>query len=239
MATRFPTPLALTALLTLTLAGCRGLAPDTEVGRAAAAGGTADLTSLLEKGANPNQLDGSGVAPLHIAARLGRVESIEALLKAGAQVDLRDQRNGWTPLMHAIHKRRSAAVVALLDDGADANGRDGYPLVMAAGYGDTESVRLLLAKGADPMRYPRPRAQSALWAAVGGGAIIDITDGPPFGSCFPDTVQALLERAPDLKLVEGAPMTRLVRLLGRGKKCEEAFALIERGAAAQRSASGS
>ena len=92
----------------------------------------------------------------------------------------------------------------------------------------TDSVRALIAHGADPMRYPRPRAQSALWAAVGGGAIAELADGPPFGSCFPDTVKVLLERSPELRLVEGAPMTRLVRLLGRSSACREAFAMIER-----------
>jgi ankyrin repeat protein len=174
--------------------------------------------------------------PLHVAARHGNVEAIQALLKQGAAVDQRHGSNAWTPLQHAVHKRQKAAVLALLRAGADANGSDGYPLVMAAGYGDTEIVRALLAHRADPMRYPRPRAQSALWAAVGGGAILDITDGPPFGSCFPDVVKVLVERAPSLELVEDAPMTRLVRFLGRSDACTEAFATIERGRAARTAA---
>jgi hypothetical protein len=186
------------------------------------------------QGRDPSQYSPS----LHVAARQGRVDVIQELLKGGAAVDQRDDRNGWTPLQHAVHKRQKAAVVALLGAGADANGSDGYPLVMAAGYGDTEIVRALLAHKADPMRYPRPRAQSALWAAVGGGAILDITDGPPFGSCFPDVVKVLVERAPQLELVEDAPMTRLVRLLGRSDACKDAFAMIERGRAA-RTAQGS
>jgi hypothetical protein len=180
--------------------------------------------------------DSSRFPPLHVAARQGRVDQIAALLKGGAAVDQPDGRNGWTPLEHAIHKRRSAAVAALLNAGADANWRGGYMLVMAAGYGDVDSVRALIAHGADALRYPRPRAQSALWAAAGGGAIAELPDGPPFGSCFPDTVKVLLERSPELQLVEGAPMTRLVRLLGRSAACKEAFAMIER-ARAPRSAS--
>jgi hypothetical protein len=178
----------------------------------------------------------TGFPPLHVAARRGDVETIRALLKQGAAVDERHGSIGWPPLLHAVHKRRKQAVDALLAAGADPNGRDGSALVMAAGYGETEIVRALLRHGADPMRYPRPRAQSSLWAAVGGGAILDITDGPAFGSCFPDVVKVLVERAPELRLVEDAPMTRLVRLLGRSDACKQAFALIER--AAKRTAQG-
>ncbi len=225
----------------LVAAGCRGLEPETEVGRAAASGAPAALASLLEHGADPNLFDRQGIAPLHIAARHGRVEAIRALVEAGADVDLFDRRNGWTPLLHAIHKRRTAAAIALLEAGADPNRRRGtggaVPLVMAAGYGSTEVVRALLEHGADPYVDSAP-GLSVLWAAAGGGAIADITDGPPLGTCFPDTVLALLERAPDLKLDEGALLTRVVRALGRSKNCREAFAQLERGGRLARTTSG-
>ena len=55
--------------------------------------------------------------------------------------------------------------------------------MMAAGYGQLEIVEALLAAGADP-RVSHGNV-NALWAAAGFGAIADITDGPPLGSCFP------------------------------------------------------
>ncbi len=50
---------------------------------------------LLSKRANPNIADGvHGWSALHHAAFLGREDIIEKLLKAGAQVNFRDNRVG-------------------------------------------------------------------------------------------------------------------------------------------------
>ena len=146
--------------------------------------------------------------PLVRAAREGDVATIATLLKAGAAVDARSGVNGWTPLQHAIHKNQAAAVKALLAAGADANAGSRpasslqasgvTPLMMAAGYGQLEIVEALLAAGADP-RVTHGNV-NALWAAAGFGAIADITDGPPLGSCFPAVADALLAKAPDLRL---------------------------------------
>jgi hypothetical protein len=144
--------------------------------------------------------------PLVRAARTGDVATITSLVKAGAAVDGPAGVNGWTPLQHAIHKRQVGAVKALLAAGADVNGprehpawaRGVTPLMMAAGYGQLEIVEALLAAGADPrVSYGNV---NALWAAAGFGAIADITDGPPLGSCFPEVAEALLVKAPDLRL---------------------------------------
>lgn len=227
MTPRLSTLLSL-ALLPLSVTGCRPLAPDTEIGRAASTGEIAVLESLLKNGADPNLFDSDGIAPLHIAARLGRTEAIRTLVKAGALIDLRDRRNGWTPILHAIHKRRHAAVVALIEAGADPNGRakgDVTPLMMAAGYGMTKTVELLLEKGADP-RAETSFGLTALWGALGGGGLADITDGPGLGVCFPDTARALLARAPDLRLKDNLATTA-ARFLARSDKCREAYALVE------------
>lgn len=169
--------------------------------------------------------------PLVRAAREGDLVTIAALLEAGAAVDARAGVNGWTPLQHAIHKNQAAVVKALLAAGADANAGSSppsslhasgiTPLMMAAGYGQLEIVESLLAAGADP-RASHGNV-NALWAAAGFGAIADITDGPPLGSCFPRVADALLARAPDLRLPWGME-GRLTYLLAR-KDCKQ---LIDR-----------
>jgi hypothetical protein len=56
-------------------------------------------------------------------------------------------------LRAAIHDGRTQEAIRLLEQGADVNGRTsgGYtPLMIAAGVGNEEMVRLLLARGADP-----------------------------------------------------------------------------------------
>jgi len=179
----------------------------------------ADAGASFGRGAVAIALLMSGVAcagqrelpALHRAARTGDLAAIESLLKAGAPVDAPGGGNGWTPLQHAIHKGQTAAVKALLAAGADANAgsrpdssayqRGITPLMMAAGYGQLETVKALLAAGADP-RASHGKV-NALWAAAGFGAIADVTDGPPLGSCFPDVMDAILAKAPDLRLEWG------------------------------------
>jgi len=167
--------------------------------------------------------------PLHRAARQGDLSAIASLLKAGAALDAPGGGNGWTPLLHAIHKRQAGAVKALLSAGAQVNGprehpawaRGVTPLMMAAGYGQLEIVEALLAAGAEP-RASHGNV-NALWAAAGFGAIADITDGPPVGSCFPDVVDAILEKAPEMRLRWGFE-ARLTYWLAR-KDCKH---LIDR-----------
>jgi ankyrin repeat protein len=169
--------------------------------------------------------------PLVRAAREGDVATIATLLKAGAAVDARAGVNGWTPLQHAIHKNQAAAVKALLAAGADANAGSSpsssdhasgvTPLMMAAGYGQLEVVLALLAAGADP-RASHGNV-NALWAAAGFGAIADISDGPPLGSCFPEVADALVAKAPDLRLRWGIE-ARLTYWLAK-KDCKQ---LIDR-----------
>ena len=169
--------------------------------------------------------------PLVRAARAGDVATITTLLKAGTAVDARAGVNGWTPLQHAIHKNRTAAAKALLAAGADPNAGSRppssfhasgvTPLMMAAGYGQFEIVEALLAAGADP-RASHGNV-NALWAAAGFGAIADITDGPPLGTCFPEVADALLAKAPDLRLRWGVE-AKLTYWLAR-KECKR---LIDR-----------
>jgi hypothetical protein len=168
--------------------------------------------------------------PLHRAARQGDLAAIASLLKSGAAVDAPGGVNGWTPLQHAIHKRQAGAAKALLAAGADVNGPREHPawaqgvtpLMMAAGYGQLEIAEALLAAGADPRRESHDNL-NALWAAAGYGALADITDGPPLGSCFPEVADALLAGAPDLRLGWGFE-AKLTYWLAR-KDCKQ---LIDR-----------
>lgn len=139
------------------------------------------------------------------AAREGRVDLIPVLVKQGADPNQRAGVNGWTPLMHAIHKNQKGSVIALLDAGADVNARgDGAltPLMMAAGYGYTDIVNILLDRGADA-HAQLPNGENALTLAVFGVADIDRFTVP---DCQVSTVKALLEKAPDMRFVgpEGA-----------------------------------
>jgi len=142
--------------------------------RAAVLGQADEVARLLASGADPREQTSRGFTALGLAAREGRIEVIEQLVKAGADPNIRDtNENEWTPLLNAVHRHKRRAVATLLRLGADPDiGGGRTPLIMAAGYGDTETVRLLLDGGADPSRGVKP-GENALGAAVGGSTDID------------------------------------------------------------------
>jgi ankyrin repeat protein len=182
--------LALAVVAMLTLAFFRRVEPRTPLARAAEAGDSSQVKALLESGAPPESAS-EALSPLTWAARAGREESVRVLVQAGADPDRRDGGpNGWTPLLHAVHKEQAAAVRALIEAGADVNraAPNGLtPLMLAAAQGEGEIVELLLVSGADP--YVRSGGMTALHHAVLGDD--------------PRCVAALERRAPDLRFGDG------------------------------------
>jgi len=191
---------------------CGGRDGDRDLAELARAAGTGDavrIAALLASGEDPDAAGRRGVTALHLAARENQVSAIRALVDGRADIDLVDARNHWTPLMHAIHKVSEQAAVMLLDAGADIEARAGSgatALFMAAGYGHERIVRELLDRRADPYAECDD-GTNALWAAAGGGAIVDFMDGPPFGTCFPQIIELLLEAGPDATLPSGLATT--------------------------------
>lgn len=96
---------------------------------------------------------GMNEQPIHDAARLGKRQDVEAILKSSPQA--RDARTplGITPLHYAAMNEDSGPLKALLAAGAAVTARDGEgrtPLHMAAFSTRTANGMLLLDAGADP-----------------------------------------------------------------------------------------
>src|SRR5579863_3640360 len=93
-----------------------------------------------------------GWTPLHLAAHFGHSLIAEMLLAQGADVQARATNDlGTTPLLWAILGQDVAAVILLLDHGADINETTtagSTPLHKAALVGNAALVQLLLARGA-------------------------------------------------------------------------------------------
>ena len=121
--------------------------------------GASDVVRLLlERGSDPNSShdEGSG-PPLLPAAMSGDPLVVKALLEYGADVHLRDESWGWTPLhvavsaMTAGYAKGTAIEVAqlLLDQGADIHAQDNEgrtPLHLAVTYdGDDDGLHELVA----------------------------------------------------------------------------------------------
>jgi ankyrin repeat protein len=204
-----------------TFLGC-GAKPDSPLSTAAAEGRMTELSALLAQGADANASDASGMTPLIWAAREGRAEAVRVLLAAGADPLKPAGVNGWTPLEHAIHKGQNEAATFLLEAASHRREELDRALVMAAGYGNPEMVRALLARGADPRA--KVGGATAIANAVGGAWDIDSS----FAGCGPHTevVKALFERAPDLELGDGF-WERYAASYAKRQNCTEIMQLLQ------------
>eukprot|EP00004_Rigifila_ramosa_P004554 TRINITY_DN15050_c0_g1_i1.p1 TRINITY_DN15050_c0_g1~~TRINITY_DN15050_c0_g1_i1.p1 ORF type:complete len:530 (-),score=41.76 TRINITY_DN15050_c0_g1_i1:40-1629(-) len=116
------------------------------------------MTLLLEKGADAKAATTMGVTMLHVAAGVGDFRAVLALLKHGAEVNLRDEL-GMCPLDYACWKHSESHVPELetaeilLQHGANVNaqGKHGRTaLILCLTHENTRFLTLLLSHGADP-----------------------------------------------------------------------------------------
>lgn len=101
----------------------------------------------------------SGATILHAAAQIGRESSVEMLLKAGAQVDLK-KKDGTTALSCAAALGHANIVKLLLSHGASLEGRNGFgatPLHLACNAKELPMIQLLLESKADPNAFDSDR----------------------------------------------------------------------------------
>jgi ankyrin repeat protein len=113
---------------------------------------------LLAHGADARATNNWGATALMASAAGGDLASVKLLLKDGADANAQPVANpaafvfngGRSALMWAAYLGENEIVKTLLDAGADVNGEGllGTPLTQTAWSGQTETARLLLARGA-------------------------------------------------------------------------------------------
>jgi ankyrin repeat protein len=91
-----------------------------------------------------------GLAPLHLAARQGSIESVQALLDAGADINQRSAGDRITPIIIATLNGHFDLAKVLLDKGADPN--------LAEDNGVTPLYAAINCVWAPKALYPQPRA---------------------------------------------------------------------------------
>jgi ankyrin repeat protein len=146
---------------------------------------------LIENGADPNIPNYRGMTPLMEAARWNHLVAVQALLKGGANVHLKDKR-GCTALAWAGRfpedDKDKAVVQALLNAGAKVG------LIEAMQMGDRELAKRLLAQAAN-LKQRGPHNDTALMIAVEKG--------------YTDIVAMLLARGVDVNAQDDDGYTAL------------------------------
>ena len=116
--------------------------------------------------------DNGGFFALYTASYFGYVKIIEALLKAGAQVNQTD-KYGVTPLYIAAQNGHTAVIEVLIKAGAlvnQPNNEGTTPLWWAAQRGYTAMVEVLVRAGA-LVNQPENEGTTPLWIATQNGHI--------------------------------------------------------------------
>jgi ankyrin repeat protein len=143
-------------------------AVSTPTHEAAASGDLGRLRVLLEKAGNANIVGPKGKAPLHFAAKAGRLEAAALLLAAGANPNT--EAEAGPPLAYAARAKNLAMAELLVKNGADpdavlSHGRGSRPLLHQAFSEGVDCVDVLLKVGAS-MESVNSKGETALARAL-------------------------------------------------------------------------
>jgi ankyrin repeat protein len=148
-----------------------------------------------------------GSTALHLAASFGSADALDALLAAGADIEV-EVKGGARPLHLAAFNNRAYIVQRLLAAGADANAaqEDGSTaLLEASAAGHAQIVQLLIEAGADPNR---------------GTAVLPLPSAALKNHS--DCVQILLDGGADANAAEADGATALLKAAASGNlRCVE------------------
>ena len=172
-----------------------------------------------------NNLDEEGLSLLHWNAKDGNAETVQTLLKKGADIEIKDRENGSTPLLWACQNGHTNIVKILLQNGANlfANSYCGNTVLhFAVESGEVELVEMLVKKGLniDGQNTVNPNF------------FVEGTLSPLNAAIFEDKMEILtllIEKGADVNMVDGLNWTPVNYAISKGKK-EIVGKLLQNGA---------
>lgn len=165
-------------------------------------GNSAEITRLLEAGADINTVDDLGRTAAMIAVHTNQLDIFNLLIEKGADINIRDQRSD-NPLLYAGAEGLLDFVRASVAAGADTtltNRFGGSALIPAADRGHVDIVRELLATSDVNIDHVNNLGWTALLEAILLG------DG---GSRHQEIVKLLVEYGADVNLADSQGVTPL------------------------------
>ena len=223
---------------------------------AAGSGDAAAVRAFVESDTDVDVTNEDGFTALHLAARLGHTEVIEALLSGGADINRPHETSGLSAVDFAFQSeaaRETAETTALLvSRGAkfepDATIRGPFTRFdLAVSTGNAEMTRLLLSLGAEATTdtsHPRPRLLNAATSGnaeiaemlLDAGVSVNQTDrdGNPalryaIEKGHPQVVSVLLEHGADLEFVDAANGRNLLHVAALAGHDDVAALLLNKG----------
>jgi len=139
--------------------------------KAAEAGNTEGIKQAVADGADLSAHNNKGRTALMIAAREADLATVEALIKAGADVNTTSTVSDDTAVMAAARRGDADIMRAMFEAGARADGRDQNgrtPLMVAAKGGHHEIMKILVDHGAATQTKDRFGWGVADYAKMGG-----------------------------------------------------------------------
>jgi ankyrin repeat protein len=177
--------------------------------RAADRGDVAAIRQLVAGGADRNVRDGYARTPLHVATYARQREAIVALVKAGADIDAKEN-DRYDAVTIAAVADDVATLKLLLELGASARQTtsryDGTALIAAAHLGHDEIVKMLIKGGA-----PLDHVNNLGWTALIESIVLG-NGGPR----HVETLRALVQSGADVNLPDRSGRTPLALARGHG-----------------------
>ncbi|KFY46704.1 hypothetical protein V494_00368 [Pseudogymnoascus sp. VKM F-4513 (FW-928)] len=139
----------------------------TVLSRAISSDNTEMVLTLLKEGAEP-ELEGTSWPGLYTAAYYAIIDLVREFIKRGVDLERKGGPNGWTPL-HAAYDSPDVTNI-LIDAGAktDVVDNDGRTLLdLAVSQYETETVKLYLERGLDPLKRRSIDGRTPLHIAAG------------------------------------------------------------------------
>lgn len=173
------------------------------------AGNTVKTLKLVSEGAPLEARDAENRTALLLATRANLVEAASALIKAGADVNAKDNIHD-TPFLYAGAEGRNEILKLILAKGKanlrDTNRYGGTALIPAAHHGHPETVRLLLATEIEV-----DHVNNLGWTALLEAVILG--DGGPV---YQEIVKLLLAGGATAEIADNDGVTPLAHAKSRG-----------------------